>query len=64
MERRGHKLPYVWVAELQKRGALHYHVLLWLPRGLTLPNPTSKDGGLMDTLGSNGPDLAREFRIP
>ena len=39
MERRGHKLPYVWVAELQKRGALHYHVLLWLPRGLTLPKP-------------------------
>ena len=39
LERRGHKFPYVWVAELQKRGALHYHVLLWLPRGLTLPKP-------------------------
>jgi len=35
--RRGHKLHYVWVAELQKRGALHYHILVWLPRGLTLP---------------------------
>ncbi|MHB1668341.1 rolling circle replication-associated protein [Thiomonas sp.] len=39
LERRGHTLRYVWVAELQKRGALHYHVLLWLPRGLTLPKP-------------------------
>jgi hypothetical protein len=37
--RRGHVLRYVWVAELQMRGALHYHVLLWLPRGVTLPKP-------------------------
>ncbi len=36
---RGHRLRYVWVAELQQRGALHYHVLLWLPRGLSLPKP-------------------------
>jgi hypothetical protein len=39
LRRRGHRLRYVWVAELQQRGALHYHVLLWLPRGLTLPKP-------------------------
>lgn len=39
MRRRGHRLRYVWVAELQQRGALHYHVVLWLPRGLTLPKP-------------------------
>jgi len=39
LSRRGHVLRYVWVAELQARGALHYHVLLWLPRGLTLPKP-------------------------
>jgi hypothetical protein len=39
VRRRGHRLRYVWVAELQQRGALHYHVLLWLPRGLTLPKP-------------------------
>ncbi len=37
--RRGCRLRYVWVAELQRRGALHYHVLLWLPRGLSLPKP-------------------------
>jgi hypothetical protein len=39
LARRGHRLRYVWVAELQQRGALHYHVLLWLPRGLSLPKP-------------------------
>jgi hypothetical protein len=39
LKRRGHRLRYVWVAELQQRGALHYHVLVWLPRGLTLPKP-------------------------
>lgn len=37
--RRNRALHYVWVAELQERGALHYHVIIWLPRGLTLPKP-------------------------
>lgn len=35
--RRGIKLLYVWVAELQKRGALHYHIIIWLPQGFKLP---------------------------
>ena len=39
MRRRGFRMRYVWVAELQQRGALHYHAVLWLPRGLTLPKP-------------------------
>jgi hypothetical protein len=39
LARRGHGMAYVWVAELQKRGAMHYHVLLWLPKGLTIPKP-------------------------
>lgn len=39
LERRGRKLHYVWVAELQQRGALHYHIVIWLPKGLTLPKP-------------------------
>lgn len=39
LRRRGYQLRYVWVAELQQRGALHYHVLVWLPRGLKLPKP-------------------------
>lgn len=38
-ERRGEVIPYVWVAELTQRGRMHYHVLLSLPRGLTLPKP-------------------------
>lgn len=29
--RRSWKLPYEWKAELQKRGAVHYHLLVWLP---------------------------------
>lgn len=29
---------YVWVAELQKRGAVHYHLLAWLPVGVTMPH--------------------------
>lgn len=32
---------YVWVSELQKRGALHYHLLIWVPRRLRLPRPDS-----------------------
>lgn len=39
LSRRKKPFIYVWVAELQQRGALHYHVLIWLPRGLTLPKP-------------------------
>lgn len=39
LTRRGHRFHSVWVAELQKRGALHYHIIIWLPKGLTLPKP-------------------------
>lgn len=35
--RRGLPMIYLWVAELQKRGAVHYHVLLWVPKGQWLP---------------------------
>jgi len=36
--RRGVRLRYVWVAELQTRGALHYHIVVWLPKGKYLPH--------------------------
>lgn len=36
-KRRGFKLPYVWVMELQQRGAPHYHVLFWIPARLYFP---------------------------
>lgn len=39
LSRRGVSARYVWVAELQERGAVHYHVLVFLPLGLTLPKP-------------------------
>lgn len=34
-----HRIPcrYVWVAELQARGAMHYHVIAYLPKGYTMP---------------------------
>ena len=28
---------YTWVAELQSRGAVHYHMLVWLPQGRRMP---------------------------
>ncbi|MDA8446351.1 rolling circle replication-associated protein [Paracidovorax valerianellae] len=30
-------LRYAWVAELQQRGVIHYHVICWLAAGLTPP---------------------------
>lgn len=30
---------YQWVLELTKRGRPHYHVLVWLPRGYSIPKP-------------------------
>lgn len=30
---------YAWVAELQQRGVIHYHVIVWLDGGLTPPKP-------------------------
>lgn len=35
--RLGIKCSYVWVAELQERGAVHYHIIFWMPKGYMLP---------------------------
>jgi hypothetical protein len=35
--RQGVSFRYVWVAELQMRGAMHYHLAIWLPKRLRLP---------------------------
>lgn len=40
--RQGVTVPYTWVLELTKRGVPHYHILVWLPRGLTLPKPDKR----------------------
>ena len=45
---KGIKARYTWVAELQSRGAVHYHLLAWLPKGVTMPmwdKPTRKAHG-------------------
>ncbi len=34
---RGYACRYTWVAELQSRGAVHYHLLAWLPQGVRMP---------------------------
>jgi hypothetical protein len=33
----GDRLRYVWVAELQDRGVIHYHAVFWLRKGITMP---------------------------
>lgn len=38
-KRRGIKFRYVWVAELTKKGRVHYHWCFWLPLGITPPKP-------------------------
>lgn len=35
--RAGYPCRYVWVAELQKRGVIHYHFVAWLPVGAWMP---------------------------
>jgi len=39
VERRGVRFRYVWVAEQHRSGRVHYHAIVWLPRGLTMPKP-------------------------
>jgi len=36
---------YVWVGELQRRGAVHYHVLALLPDGVQWVKPNDSHGG-------------------
>jgi hypothetical protein len=39
LKRRNVQVRHVWVQEFTKKGRPHYHILLWLPLGLTLPKP-------------------------
>ena len=36
-KRRNLPCQYLFVAELQQRGAVHYHLLVWLPQGVRMP---------------------------
>lgn len=40
--RAGQKLRYVWTAEMQDRGAVHYHLIVWLPKGVSMPKPDKR----------------------
>lgn len=40
--RNGFKVGYLWVAETQKRGAVHYHAVIWLPAKKGIPRPDKK----------------------
>jgi hypothetical protein len=42
LARRGEGLRAEWCLELTQAGRPHYHVLVWLPRGLTLPKPDKR----------------------
>lgn len=42
MNRRGVPARYVWAMELHKSGLPHYHVVLWLPKGISLPKPDKR----------------------
>ena len=54
----GNALRYVWVGETQERGALHYHVIFWLPRGVTMPKADKRGWwphGMSNTLKATSP---------
>lgn len=42
LARKNIEMRYVWVMEYTKRGAPHYHMLVWLPLGVTLPYPDKR----------------------
>jgi len=56
--RKGIFVHYVWVLELTKRGRPHYHVLFWLPRGISMPK-ADKQGwwkhGMTNTVPARSP---------
>lgn len=62
LRRQGVRL-YVWVVELQKRGAVHYHVLAILPNGQRWRKPTGKDGGWANGFTWVTPDVQRPLYI-
>jgi len=42
LRRRGLTFRGIWVLELTKAGIPHYHLIIWLPKGLTLPKPDKR----------------------
>ena len=42
LKRKAIVFRYVWVLENIKRGRPHYHILVWLPLGISLPKPDKR----------------------
>lgn len=42
LDRKGYSFYYVWVLENTKKNRPHYHIVLWLPKGVTLPKPDKR----------------------
>ncbi len=42
LKRKAIVFRYVWVLENTKRGRPHYHILVWLPAGISLPKPDKR----------------------
>lgn len=42
LETKSIKMRFVWVLEHTKKGRPHYHLLIWLPLGITLPKPDKR----------------------
>lgn len=57
------RLPcrYVWVAELQQKGTVHYHIAVWLPAGVACPkwDKHRADGAPFWPYGMANRELAR-----
>ncbi|MDM0027772.1 rolling circle replication-associated protein [Variovorax saccharolyticus] len=54
----GQRLRYVWVAELQQRGVLHYHAVFFLPAGVGMPRADKRGWwphGMTNTLKATAP---------
>lgn len=54
----GDRLRYVWVAEMQKRGVIHYHAIFWLPKRLQMPKADKRGWwphGMTNTKPSTAP---------
>jgi hypothetical protein len=68
MSRREEIARYVWVGELQERGALHYHIVVWLRHGIKLPKPDKERvdprGRLIAAWWPHGRSNIKEARSP
>lgn len=61
--RRQGTLGYVWVAELQKRGAVHYHLLVAWPKGKRWRKPDENVGGWSQGYSWVTPNIHRPFYL-